>query len=141
MAAEAEGGRGVVPPSSPMPDVLGLAILAHLATEPDHGYSLMGRLGRFASPTSGGLYRRLRMLAEDGLIVSSWSTPERGFARRVHSVTDAGRRHLAAGVRPLDEFGQYIRGVLRLAGRRHEPARAANHQGTASGGICSLGTT
>ncbi|HSH62172.1 MAG TPA: PadR family transcriptional regulator [Acidimicrobiales bacterium] len=109
-----------------MPNVVELAILAHLATKPDHGYALMGLLGPYAPPSSGGLYRRLRSMTEDGLVASSWSTPQRGPARRVYSLTDAGRRHLASQVGPLDQFGQCIRGVLKLAREAPQwPGRAS----------------
>lgn len=67
-----------------------LAVLAHLATEPTHGYALLGRLGPYVPPSSGHLYRRLRLMAEDGLLTSEWSTPNRGPARRVYSITEGG---------------------------------------------------
>jgi len=81
-----------------------------LAEQPDHGYGLAERLGTFGSgwerePVQ--LYRHLRKLETDGLIVSVWAASQtRGPARRVYEITPEGRKALQAwgtGVRQLVE--------------------------------------
>lgn len=87
--------------------LLRLAILLLLRDEESHGYELLGRLndiGVEVSPTTGWLYRSLRYLAEEGLVTSCWSTPERGPGRRVYAITDEGEQHLEQSVPALDRL-------------------------------------
>ncbi len=82
------------------------ALLVLLADTSSHGYDLLERvreLGlRMAEP--GGLYRALRSMDEEGLVESWWEPSEAGPARRLYSITDAGRQSLAA-------FAAELRGV------------------------------
>src|SRR5215207_8959764 len=59
----------------------------------------------------GSVYRILRQLEKDGLVSSGWDTSKEGPARRLYSLTDAGRAYLgvwAASLRAyqamLDQF-------------------------------------
>ena len=72
------------------------AILLLLKERESHGYELVSRLGELGFEVSdfGGLYRTLRGMEDDGLVASSWGTPERGPARRIYSLTPDGDRHL-----------------------------------------------
>lgn len=72
------------------------AILVLLKEHGSHGYELVSRLGDmgFDVVDFGGLYRVLRVMEEEGLIVSSWGEPERGPARRVYGLTEMGEQHL-----------------------------------------------
>ncbi len=47
----------------------------------------------------GGLYRCLRAMDEEGLVVSTWEPSSSGPARRLYELTDEGREwlHLLAG--------------------------------------------
>lgn len=99
---------------NPAPDVIGLAVLAHLAVEPQHGYGLMGTLDGYGGLTSGGLYRKLVRLGEEGFIVSTWDTPDKGPARRVWAITYVGLDHLAAEGPALEHYGRFVRSTLRL---------------------------
>lgn len=80
-------------------EVTRLAILALLHREPAHGYPVVQRLieaGVVAAPSTGGTYRLLRSLEEEGLTTSGWTTPARGPAARVYSLTPDGRAYLLA---------------------------------------------
>jgi PadR family transcriptional regulator, regulatory protein PadR len=88
-------------------------LLLCLAQEPTHGYELMDALSSFPdfSIDPGGLYRSLRSLEEDGLVVSAWDTRGGGAARRVYRLTNHGVDHLHAWAvdirrtrQQLDEF-------------------------------------
>ncbi len=61
-----------------------------------HGYELMHRLTSFGFEAldRGSVYRTLRQLEEDGLVISAWDTSTQGPARRLYSLTDAGRSYL-----------------------------------------------
>jgi PadR family transcriptional regulator len=61
-----------------------------------HGYELIRRMSGFGFETldRGSVYRTLRQLEKDGLVVSGWDTSKEGPARRLYSLTDAGRAYL-----------------------------------------------
>jgi poly-beta-hydroxybutyrate-responsive repressor len=61
-----------------------------------HGYELIRRMSGFGFETldRGSVYRTLRQLEKDGLVVSGWDTSKEGPARRLYSLTEAGRAYL-----------------------------------------------
>jgi len=61
-----------------------------------HGYELIRRMSTFGFEAldRGSVYRTLRQLEKDGLVVSGWDTSKDGPARRLYSLTDAGRAYL-----------------------------------------------
>jgi len=78
-----------------------------------HGYELIRRMTSFGFEAldRGSVYRILRQLEKDGLVSSGWDTSKEGPARRLYSLTDAGRAYLgvwAASLRAyqamLDQF-------------------------------------
>ena len=62
-----------------------------------HGYELIRRMSAFGFETldRGSVYRTLRQLEKDGLVISGWDTSKDGPARRLYSLTDAGRVYLS----------------------------------------------
>jgi len=77
-------------------------LLLFLAREDLHGYELITRLGRadgVPAADPGNVYRTLRRLEEQGAVVSAWDAGgPSGPARRVYTLTTAGRSALAAWV-------------------------------------------
>lgn len=63
-----------------------------------HGYELIRRMSAFGFETldRGSVYRTLRQLEKEGLVTSGWDTSKDGPARRLYSLTDAGRLYLQA---------------------------------------------
>ena len=63
-----------------------------------HGYELIRRMSTFGFETldRGSVYRTLRQLEKDGLVTSGWDTSKDGPARRLYTLTDAGRLYLEA---------------------------------------------
>lgn len=61
-----------------------------------HGYELIRRMSTFGFEAldRGSVYRTLRQLEKDGLVVSGWDTSKDGPARRLYTLTDAGRINL-----------------------------------------------
>ncbi len=91
------------------------AILLLLREQESHGYELMGRLAELGvevPPTTGGLYRSLRTMAEEGLVSSYWSTPQRGPARRVYAITESGEHALEQSMPSLASLLRTVRGML-----------------------------
>ena len=87
-------------------------LLLLLSEESSHGYDLLERLGGLGLKAidPGGLYRALRAMEQEGLVVSQWERSELGPARRTYRTTDEGREWLHAWVGTLRETARVIRG-------------------------------
>jgi PadR family transcriptional regulator PadR len=69
-----------------------------------YGYELMERartLG-FEAMNTGTLYRKLRQMENEGIVVSSWETTRGGPARRMYAITDAGEAYLGFWAKSLE---------------------------------------
>jgi PadR family transcriptional regulator PadR len=81
------------------------ALLLLLAAGPTHGYELLERLPEFLTDERvdvGNVYRALRALEEEGLVVSEWSADLPGPAKRTYTLTDEGSAVLASWLDALD---------------------------------------
>lgn len=59
-----------------------------------HGYELLESMEKMphpGAPDTGGLYRLLRSLEDEGLLESNWDAGESGPARRIYSITHEGQ--------------------------------------------------
>jgi PadR family transcriptional regulator len=76
------------------------ALLLLLHERPRHGYDLLENIpalvGDGAEVDLGNLYRLLRGLEAEGLVVSHWDVEAHGPARRIYTLTPAGARLLEA---------------------------------------------
>ena len=111
-----------------------------------HGYELIRRMSAFGFETldRGSVYRTLRQLEKDGLVVSGWDTSKDGPARRLYSLTDAGRIYLNACAASLRGYQMMLNQFFSLytspaAAHEDEPEaggarQAANGSGTAAAG-------
>ena len=72
-----------------------------------HGYELLKSIQVFGfvrgNAPPGMVYRHLRQLEEDGLVISDWQTDEPGPARRTYKITPEGREVLAGWVEFMKE--------------------------------------
>jgi poly-beta-hydroxybutyrate-responsive repressor len=97
------------------------ALLLLLAEQPAHGYELVDRAAELVPgerPELGGLYRVLRALEEDGLVVSEWDAAEPGPAKRMYELTPAGHELLRAWAKALKQTQLVVDAFLkRLEGR------------------------
>lgn len=80
------------------------SMLLLLVEGPKHGYELLTEMADrgYGDPDAGGVYRALRAMEEERLVVSSWESGRSGPARRIYAITDEGRHRLeeyVAGVR------------------------------------------
>lgn len=79
-------------------------VLLLLKEAPAHGYDLIERLvplGIGRDP--GGLYRMMRSLEADGLVLSTWQLAASGRDRRMYELTDAGEQSLRSWNATLNE--------------------------------------
>ncbi len=75
-----------------------LTVLAR-ANTPMHGYIIVQKAAESPmfggnKPDATGIYRTLKRMEENELIVSHWETPENGLAKRQFELTEKGRQCL-----------------------------------------------
>lgn len=91
-------------------------LLLLLHQRPSHGYDLIERLGEFGLGESivdpSMVYRYLREMEGEGLVISDWDTGEAGPARRVYRLTSQGDEYLARWVMGLRETKRTLEGFL-----------------------------
>lgn len=106
--------------------VLETSILASLAETTTHGYDLVEQIGGLASDLvcidPGSMYRLLRELEEQGLVSSTWQTPEAGPSRRVYVITQMGIEALEVAAAALAARASAMQ---RLAGHAVKAAAKA----------------
>lgn len=92
------------------------AVLAALITTAAHGYDLRAAVENltdgFLVMDPGGLYRALRRMEDEGLLVSAWTEGEHGPQRRTYDITDAGRVELATWTQCLTSQRAALDAVL-----------------------------
>jgi poly-beta-hydroxybutyrate-responsive repressor len=75
------------------------SILMGLKMRPSYGYELIHNIQDFGfvrgQAPPGMIYRHLRELEADGLVLSEWQTQEAGPARRIYRLTAEGEEALA----------------------------------------------
>jgi len=101
-------------------------ILLSLRDWNSYGYELMERAAKFGfeAMNPGTLYRTLRQMEKDGIVKSTWETSKGGPARRMYSITDAGRAYLDFWAKSLEQYQQMMDTFFRMyTGRpmRDEP--------------------
>ena len=85
-------------------------ILLAISLQRAHGYLIeeyLKGLG-FMAVEMSTLYRTLRKLEKDGLLFSTWEPGETGPARRVYSLTNAGRAWLDTWASVLELYQSMI---------------------------------
>jgi poly-beta-hydroxybutyrate-responsive repressor len=101
-------------------------VLLAISLQRAHGYLIeeylrgLGFLGLEMST----LYRTLRQLEKDGLLLSNWEPGPTGPARRVYTLTDVGRAWLDNWALTLDSYRQMLDRFFGLYGgtaRRDDP--------------------
>lgn len=80
-------------------------LLLLISEKPSHGYDLLERLEMLGlgATDAGGLYRALRAMENEDLLVSEWETSEAGPARRRYALTEEGMEWLHAWAGALRE--------------------------------------
>ena len=130
--------RGNVAPSNTIPiNTVGIGyrpknwlvpvILLSLREWNSYGYELMERASAFGfeAMNPGTLYRTLRQMEKDGIVESTWETSRGGPARRMYTITDAGKSYLDFWARSLEQYQQTMDNFFRLY--TGKPARTDNN--------------
>ena len=91
-------------------------ILLSLRDWNSYGYELMERATAFGfeAMNPGTLYRTLRQMEKDGIVESTWETSKGGPARRMYSITDAGKTYLDFWAKSLEQYQQTMDAFFRL---------------------------
>lgn len=89
-----------------------------------HGYELIRRMSNFGFEAldRGSVYRTLRQLERDGLVISGWDTSKDGPARRLYSLTDAGRTYLNMWAGSLRAYQGMLDQFFQLYPERGDPS-------------------
>jgi len=99
---------------------------------PSHGYNLIENLKEFGfaeDPVdSSAVYRYLREMEEEGLVVSQWDTEaSAGPARRVYRLTEEGDRALAWWVAGLRETDRMLHRFLQAYDQHMKEGQGEHH--------------
>ncbi len=82
-------------------------LLLLLAEKPHHGYSLLEELGKQnllgGEADVGNLYRALRRMEAENLVVSVWSEPGPGPNKRIYTITPRGEEFLKGWTAMLEQ--------------------------------------
>jgi poly-beta-hydroxybutyrate-responsive repressor len=91
------------------------ALLLLLSDGPTHGYELLERLPGLLGEDRvdvGNVYRALRALEDEGLVVSEWRADLPGPAKRTYTLTADGAALLAAWLDALEGLRAGLDGFL-----------------------------
>ena len=94
----------------PPRDMLAPFVLLAVSLQRAHGYVIedyLRALGLFGI-TMSTLYRTLRQMEKDGLLVSTWEPGPTGPARRVYTITDSGHVWLDSSASMLNAYRDTI---------------------------------
>ena len=111
-------------PGWPPREILAPFVLLAVSMQRAHGYLIeeqlraLGLLGIGMST----LYRTLRQMEREGYLASTWEPGPTGPARRVYTLTDAGRVWLDTSAAMLDAYRQTIDRFFGLYGAGPETA-------------------
>ena len=95
-------------------------ILAILANESLHGYLINQRLEQWAmfkdnSPDVSGIYRTLKSMEEEKLIVSAWDFSDNAMPKRCFKVTPLGVKCLTQWIKTLESYQNSVKEILSAA--------------------------
>jgi poly-beta-hydroxybutyrate-responsive repressor len=98
-------------------------ILLSLRDWNSYGYELIERATTFGfeAMNPGTLYRTLRQMEKDGIVESTWETSRGGPARRMYTITDAGRSYLDFWANSLQQYQKTMDTFFRLYTGRPMP--------------------
>lgn len=91
------------------------ALLSLVSQGATHGYELLERLPSLIGEERvdvGNVYRALRALEDDGLVVSEWRADLPGPAKRSYTLTDEGRAVLAEWLASLAALRESVSAFL-----------------------------
>ncbi len=105
---------------------LELLILKAVSLAPLHGYGILGRIVEISGDQlviqQGSLYPALYRLEAAGALATEWAPSENNRRAKFYTLTEIGRRQLAAESERWREMSRIIGAILRLTGAPATPA-------------------
>lgn len=93
-------------------------ILMALTQKPSYGYELIQNIGEYGfiqgDAPPGMVYRHLRAMEEEGLVVSEWKTESAGPAKRMYTITEDGREVLDAWIAFMKRHAERLQNFVAL---------------------------
>lgn len=93
-------------------------VLFLLNRNPAHGYEIINRMDDVPMPgpipDTGAVYRKLREMERNSLVVSHWEESRPGPQRRVYKITEKGEERLATWVEAIRVRTQLLQRFLDL---------------------------
>jgi len=112
-----EAGKPVGTVSVSLDKMIQPTLLLLIYKKPSHGYELIQNFNAL-DPTEivepATIYRNLRRMESDGLVVSTWETSASGPARRQYEITTRGSELLREAVVRLEHQKTQIQDFLQL---------------------------
>jgi PadR family transcriptional regulator, regulatory protein PadR len=124
---------GIVPPLGLPRNLLVPYVLLFLKNWSAHGYQILQTLTLlgFAAVDPATVYRALRQMEKEGLVLSSWETGASGPARRTYRITEAGEQFLSQWADALGAYQRFLDRFFQLyAGKDATTPPAADGAGT-----------
>jgi poly-beta-hydroxybutyrate-responsive repressor len=94
------------------------SILLGLNSRPSYGYELIGTIQSFGfvqgDAPPGMVYRHLRQMEEDNLVLSEWETQQAGAAKRIYTITEEGREVLSCWIRFMQDKAEKLNAFVRM---------------------------
>ena len=102
------------------------SILMALLTGESYGYELLQHIGEYGflkgDAPPGMIYRHLRQMEEEQLVVSRWEAEGTGPARRVYAITPEGHEVLHAWVGYMERQARTLKDFVDRYARTEKPA-------------------
>ncbi|MFJ5770949.1 poly-beta-hydroxybutyrate-responsive repressor [Psychrobacillus sp. NPDC093180] len=105
-------------------------MLLHLRDWNTHGYELMEKISQFGmeSVDQGNFYRLLRQLEKDALVTSEWDTTSGGPAKRIYSITDAGKQYLDLWAGSLSQYQKMLNQFFNIYNPFFNPLQSSSNK-------------
>lgn len=104
------------PPQGKREHYIQPSILLGLLQRESYGYELIRNIQRFGfvegNAPPGMIYRHLRQLEQDGLVLSKWETEGSGPAKRVYKLTDEGKEVLSIWIGYMRKQAQNLQAFI-----------------------------
>ena len=105
-------------PSSRPPRFLNAFLLLFLYKEESHGYNLIEKLKKmgvkYETYEVGYVYKTLRNMEKEGIVESRWNVKEKGAAKRIYRITDAGKESLKKWSQTLGNIRDSITNFIKV---------------------------
>ncbi|MGE0542336.1 MAG: helix-turn-helix transcriptional regulator [Dehalococcoidia bacterium] len=127
---------GSVPPLGLPRNLLVPYVLLFLKNWSAHGYQIMQTLTMlgFATVDPATVYRTLRQMEREGLVLSSWETSDAGPARRTYRITESGEQFLSQWADALGTYQRFLDRFFELYAGTGATAPPATDAAESTGG-------